>query len=62
MILIRTNSVPGETRKVARRNATIVRNIPIIFCDALKIHQIKTRARVLRLKVIRRQNPNPNPF
>jgi hypothetical protein len=31
-------------------------------CDALKIHQIKSRARVFRLKTARRQNPSPNPF
>jgi hypothetical protein len=31
-------------------------------CDALKIHQIKSRARMLCLKAVRRQNPSPNPF
>jgi hypothetical protein len=28
------------------------------YCNALKIHQIKTRARILRLEITRRQNPN----
>jgi hypothetical protein len=31
-------------------------------CDALRIHQIKSRARMLCLKAVRRQNPSPNPF
>jgi hypothetical protein len=30
-------------------------------CDALKIYQIKSRARVFRSKTARRQSPSPNP-
>jgi hypothetical protein len=40
----------------------VLRLDPQPGCDALRIHQIKSRARVLCLKAVRRQNPSPNPF